>query len=171
MADDDVIGDLLAAARAGDPLALTKLTPLVTERLRERLDAAAAERTVRPRDLVAALCDEIAGDEATADTRGLFAAVAARALRTLLADPEAKPVYVAAQSDLVGPDGVSAAALERVLATLSEADPRGAEMIELAVYGGLGFEEVAAVLGETTPKAEETIRFASDWLEQALRDG
>ena len=59
-------------------------------------------------------------------------------------------------------------ALDEALQTLSNIDPRKAQLVELRYFGGLTIEEAANVLGVSTPTVERDWRTARIWLHREI---
>ena len=154
---------LLRSAAAGDVAARQRLVPLIYDSLRRlarsTLAADGTERTLGTTALVHEVYLKLLGNaELDWPDRRRFFAYVGRAMRSLavddarrrgalkrggenVRDDEALPKLVAedASVDLV--------ALEQVLDRLGAVDPRLGELVELHVFAGLAFPEVAQCLG------------------------
>lgn len=62
-------------------------------------------------------------------------------------------------------------ALEQALKRLEALDPRCGQIMHLTYFGGLGQEEIAAVLDVSVPTVKRDLRFARSWLLKAIGDG
>lgn len=78
-------------------------------------------------------------------------------------------VSLEATGELPALDAGQVLAVETALRELEALDPRRARVAELRVYGGLGVEEVAALLGLSTATVKRDYRLASAWLKRELR--
>ncbi len=59
--------------------------------------------------------------------------------------------------------------LDALLRQLAQVDPRAAEILQLTYFGGLGREDIAAVLGLSIPTVDRELRFARAWLTTQLQ--
>ncbi len=59
-------------------------------------------------------------------------------------------------------------AVDQALRELHALDPRSARVTELRIYGGLGVEEVGALLGVSSATVKRDFRVASAWLKREL---
>ena len=59
--------------------------------------------------------------------------------------------------------------LDALLTQLAQADPRAAEVLQLTYFGGLGREDIAAVLALSVPTVDRELRFARAWLATRLQ--
>jgi RNA polymerase sigma factor (TIGR02999 family) len=183
---------LLAAWRAGDAGALSRLMPLVYGELR-RLAAhfLAAERpdhTLQATALVHEAYLRLAsgGTPQLAD-RAHFFAVAAQVMRRLLVDhartraaakrgggipalPLTPALAAAVPGVTPGDAPEDLLALDAALTELAGLDPRKARTIELRYFGGSTLEETAEVLGVSTATVILETRLARAWLFRRLRE-
>ena len=112
-----------------------------------------------------------------------FFAYAARAMRHLLMDRARDRLRLRAGGDWVRVtmEGIDARAaidsaeqalaLDQALQRLAEADARAARVVELRYFGGLGNEQVAAVLATSLRSVERDWQFARAFLNEALGEG
>lgn len=76
-------------------------------------------------------------------------------------------------TDLVLPEDDSAQGLALVAQTLDqlrEVDERMADVFSLRVFGGLGFEEIGALLGTSRPTSQRDFEAARAWLLSRMDD-
>ncbi len=174
---------LLRQWRAGDPLALEQLTPLVYEELRKRARRAfQGEReghTLQPTALVHELFGRLAPANVDWQDRSHFFALCSRMMRHILVDhakarsaakrgnspvlvelDENLPQEAASLEDLLG--------LNQALEKLAALDPRKAELVDLQVFGGLSFREMEEVTGLSSSTLDRDLRFARSWLKTQL---
>lgn len=73
--------------------------------------------------------------------------------------------------DAPGPEVPDYEAIDRALCAFEKQDPRGAQIAELRIFGGLSSREIAETLdmGESTVRQEWTR--AKEWIEEKLRAG
>lgn len=180
---DEPVTVLLRQWRAGDPLALEQLTPLVYEELRKRARSAfRGEReghTLQPTALVHELFGRLAPANVDWQDRSHFFALCSRMMRHILVDHAkarsaakrgSSPVMVeldenlaqeaSSHEDLLG--------LNQALEKLAALDPRKAELIDLQVFGGLSFKEMEEVTGLSSSTLDRDLRFARSWLKTQL---
>jgi RNA polymerase sigma factor (TIGR02999 family) len=174
---------LLASLRAGDPAAGDRLFPIVYAQLRQlaqrQLAGERGQITLAPTDLVheayLKLCDGVVPD---AHDRTHFFGLAARAMRQVLVDRARR--RDAAKRDggdrvTLTPDVAAAPgsmidmlALDQALNALAEVDERKARAIELRVFAGLEFEQIAGLLDISRATLARDYRGAQAWLYRAL---
>jgi RNA polymerase sigma factor (TIGR02999 family) len=111
--------------------------------------------------------------------RAHFLAVAAGVMRRVLVDHArrkkaakrgGRPVRVTL-SDVASPRESTDAdliALNDVLERLAETDSRQCRVVEMHYFGGLSYDEIAAVLGVSSPTVKRDWRVARLWLRRAL---
>ena len=152
----------LQRAAAGDAGALDQALPLLYGELRQLARAQRrGEATLTTTALVHEAYIKLVGQEGAswADRRHFFA-YAAKAMRSLLADALRRRLADkrggTAQRDddallaLSIPDaGVDYVAIDQALTELDTVSPRLAEVVELHVYAGLGFNEIASCMQVT----------------------
>lgn len=108
-----------------------------------------------------------------------FLAVAATVMRrVLLQDARARragkrgggttTVALEAAGELAALDAGQVLALDQALRDLHARDPRPARVAELRVYGGLGVDEVSALLGLSSATVKRDFRLATAWLKREL---
>ena len=184
--DANEVTRLLGAWRSGDADALERLTPLVYREL-HRL-ARRAMRGERPDHTLqtTALVHEafIALADARVDwvDRAHFYAIAARQMRRILVNHAeahraakrgggAPHVDLDAALDVVGAPGAEIGELDDALRRLEAVDLRKAQALELHYFGGLTYDEIAAVLGVSASTVDTEMRFAKAWLRARLDPG
>lgn len=177
------VTQLLAAWRGGDPQALERLVPRVYGELR-RL-ARGAMRGERPDHTLqaTALVHEafIALVDAPIDwtDRAHFYAIAARQMRRILVNHGAArraakrgggAVHAPLDEalDQVGSPGAGISDLDDALRRLEALDARKAQILELHYFGGLTYDEMAAVMGLSPSTIDADLRFAKAWLREQL---
>jgi RNA polymerase sigma factor (TIGR02999 family) len=67
------------------------------------------------------------------------------------------------------PKDVEILALHEALTRLSEVDPRGAQVVELRVFGGSTVEEIAQTLGVSKRTVDDDWAVARMWLARELK--
>ncbi len=60
--------------------------------------------------------------------------------------------------------------IEEALNNLAKVDERKAKIIELNIYGGLTYDEIAEVLAISAATVDRELRFSRAWLQCALND-
>ncbi len=170
--------------RGGDERALEELAPLVYGELnrlaRLYFNRERKRPTLETRDLVhdafVRLCDLQTVDW---QSRVHFFAVAARIMRRILIDRARKRQSSKQGGDLVllRLDEIPELAVERsadlvalddALTELEAVDETLARIVELRFFGGLGHDEIAAVLGLSNPTVRRHWRLAKSWLHRRL---
>lgn len=176
---------LLGRWRDGDQAAFEQLAPMVYDELRRLArNAFRGERpahTLQPTALVHEAFSKLAGSEVDWQDRSHFYALCARMMRRILldhartraAEKRGGPQLRVTLNDDVMPDECDSDrlfALERALEKLAELDARKAELIELQLFGGLSYREMATVTGLSNSTLDRELRFAKAWLKAELSD-
>lgn len=184
MADAARVEELLERTRNGDAGARAELFSAVYAELRgvaQNVFERAGERpTLQATALVHEAFVKLAGVDGTWESRKHFVCVAANAMRQVLADTlrakhaERRPDprrRVTLNDELDGaPAGFDFEELHVALERLAEVDPRGAQVVELRVFGGMSVEEVADVLELSERSVHRDWRAARAWLREELDD-
>jgi RNA polymerase sigma factor (TIGR02999 family) len=176
----DVTELLLRLQRGTDPHVVDQLFPLVYDELRRMAAARVARERIGHTLQATALVNEVylkLVDQTRVDwrNRAQFFAIAARAMRRILID------YARTHSRQKRGGGQIPVTLENiesdpamrmddilelddVLARLAALRPRQAGIVEMRVFGGLGMEEIAGVLGVSAATVDRDWRAARAWL-------
>lgn len=177
---------LLKAAAAGDSVAAEKLLPLVYGRLRALAGSylqGRVEHTLQPTALVHEAYLRLFQMQEPANDREHFLAIAATAMRQILADHARrkksakrggdrgkmeldKAIATGLAADDGDKDGL--VALHEALESLAKADERRYKVVELRFLGGLSVEETARALNVSERTVESDWRAARAWLKMAL---
>jgi RNA polymerase sigma factor (TIGR02999 family) len=185
-ADDQQVTRLLKEWGGGSKEALDQLMPLVYDQLRTLaarcLSAERPEHTLRATALVNEAYLRLVGADLAFNDRVHFYAVAARLLRHILVDHakslnRAKRGGGAAKLSLdealvvgqVAPSGILD--LDDALKRLAVYDSRKAEVVELLFFGGLTYDEAAAMLNISPATVHRELRMAKAWLHRDLTGG
>ncbi|MBL9121231.1 MAG: sigma-70 family RNA polymerase sigma factor [Phycisphaerae bacterium] len=179
---------LLKAAAAGDSVAAEKLLPLVYGRLRALAGSylqGRVEHILQPTALVHEAYLRLFQMQEPANDRSHFLAIAATAMRQILADHARRKKSTkrggdrgklefdkALVNDLAADDGDrdGLVALHEALQALALADERRYKVVELRFLGGLSVEETARTLGISERTVESDWRAARAWLKMALAE-
>lgn len=175
---------LLREAKDGDEAAREALAPLVYAELKRRAqqlmrregDAHSMQATMLVNDAFMSLVD---ADDVDWASRGHFFALASRVMRRMLVDrararvrdkrgggarhesiDETVVVSVGRDEDVLR--------VEAALEGLTEVDPRQAEIVTMRFFGGLGMDEIAAVLGISKRSVEREWTLIKAWLRREL---
>jgi len=177
------ITKLLSSMREGDAAAADRLFPVVYAQLRQlaqrQLAAERGQVTLAPTDLVheayLKLCDGVVPD---ARDRTHFFGLAARAMRQVLVDRARHRGAVkrdGGERVTLTPDiaadpssMIDLLALDQALTALAEVDERKARAIEMRVFAGLEFEQIAGLLDISRATLAREYRGAQAWLYRAL---
>jgi RNA polymerase sigma factor (TIGR02999 family) len=174
---------LLLEWRGGRAEALDELVPLVYEELhrmaRRYMDGERLHHTLQTTALVHEAYTRLVSVDVPWKDRVHFFAVAARAMRRILVDharargrekrgggevrlslDDALLVAPEPSDDLV--------ALDEALTRLASIDERKSQAVELHYFGGLTYDEIAAVLGVAPVTVERDLRLARAWLYSSL---
>jgi RNA polymerase sigma factor (TIGR02999 family) len=173
---------LLERHRAGDASAMDAVWPIVyseLKRIAQRQIGGEGAMTLSPTDLLHEACIRLFGADVPIESRRHLFALAARVMRNVLVDhARAKrslkrgegKANVTLTGELLGDDRapVDVLALEQALEKLAAIDVRKREMLELHVYGGLKYDELAHVLGVSEATVHRDLRFAKAWVAKEL---
>lgn len=170
----------------GDPGALHRLMPLVSEALREIAGRFMAKEnprhTLQPTALVNEVYLRLVGQRTVSfKNRAHFYGFAAELMRRILVESARKrlaemrgkgerPVSIDTLGDLPGVENAGLLELHEALLDLEKVDPRAGRVTVLHFFGGLTYEEIAEALeiSETTVKRDwQTARL---WLLRELGD-
>lgn len=177
------VTQLLDAWRGGDRAALDALVPLVYGELhRLARSAFRGERpghTLQTTALVHEAFEHLADARVEWQDRAHFFAIAARQMRRILVNHAiekkaakrgggAPHTSLDGALDVIGTPSAEITDLDDALRRLEAFDERKARILELHYFGGLTFEEMAAVMQLSTTTLDAELRFARAWLRQQL---
>ena len=181
------ITQLLVAWGEGDSHALQELMPLVYRELRRtahgRLGRERPGHTLQTTALVhEAYLRLVDQREASWKNRAQFFAVAAQMMRRILVDYARARQYgkrggsaqrVELDEAIVASKDRAAevVALDEVLLSLAELDPRKSRVVELRVFGGLSVEETAEILEVSPGTVKRDWTLAKAWLQREMTHG
>ena len=180
------VTELLVQWSHGDDAALAELTPLVYEELRRvahhHLSGQRRDYTLQTTALVNEAYLRLADQTNPRwQNRAHFFAVAARAMRQILVSyarsQQAQKRGGGAlkidldEAALVSPEeSKEIVDLHEALETLATLDSRKAQVVELKYFGGLNYDEMAAVLKISPVTVRRDWRFAKAWLYTQLHN-
>jgi len=189
--DRDKLLPLLARARDGDLSATESLLPLVYNELRsvagKLFRGERGDHTLQPTALVHEAFVKMIGTAKEYDGRRHFMAIAAKAMRQVLADHararrSAKRGGQFHRIDLAVSDSTSSSsstdlnrdvevvALDDALTELEKRHARAAEVVELRFFAGFTVEEVIETLDVSRSTVEADWRAARAWLRSRLAE-
>jgi len=175
---------LLTALQSGDRAAMNRLVPLVYDELRRlarrHMAGQRQGHTLQTADLVNEAYLKLANGGGWKD-RVHFFAVAASAMRSVLVDYARRRGYLKRGANAVrvslseaDADGraeettAEIVEVDQVLGRLAALDPRKAQIVELRYFGGLGVDEIAALLDLSPRTIKREWRWARAWLYREL---
>ncbi len=179
----DEISALLLEWKGGDARAFERLLPILYEELkrlaRHQLRGESTGHTLQTTALVHEAYLRLVGSDLTWEGRGHFFAVAATVMRRVLVDHargrgRAKrgggAVAIGLQEELApaAERPADLLDLDEALERLSSLDPRKAQVVDLLYFGGLNYDETAAVLGISPATVHRDLRLARAWLYREL---
>jgi RNA polymerase sigma factor (TIGR02999 family) len=174
---------LLLAWRAGDDMALARLTPLVHQELqriaRRCLRGERPEYSLPPTALVhEAYVRLVDAQLVNWQNRSHFLAMAARLMRRVLVDAArsrsrkkrgARPLQVSLSEGLLTTERpCDLMTLDHALDALAALDPRRSKVVELRFFAGLDVKETAAVLDVSADTVMRDWKLARAWLRREL---
>ena len=183
--DNNLATQILLSWRAGDNQALNQLMPLVHDNLSQLANKYMRSERVGHTLQATALVNEaflkLCDSDISWQNRAHFIAIAARSMRQILVDHAKSKhrqkrggndiqitLYEAQIADNQSEPGVLD--IEEVLNNLAKVDERKAKIIELNIYGGLSYDEIAEVLNISAATIARELRFSRAWLQRALND-
>ena len=176
---------LLAQWREGDARALDALTPIVYDELHQlAVSLFRGERqnhTLQPTAVVNEAYVRLTDAKIDWQGRSHFFALAARMMRRILIDHANARLAEkrgGGQIDVTLDENALAAGtldlnlldLERALNALAAEDERKAKIMEMRLFAGLSYEDLAEVTGLSVSTLEREIRFSRAWLAARLKD-
>jgi RNA polymerase sigma-70 factor (ECF subfamily) len=175
---------ILARVRQGDASAAAELLPFVYDELRALASGFFRRQnpnhTLQPTALVHEAFAKLAGWSDEWESRAQFLAVAAKAMRQVLADHarskraakrgggRGRVTLSGLATPPVEPTPIDLIALDEALAELSALSPRQGQIVEMRFLAGLDEREIAHVLGVTTRTVQREWRIAKAFLRAAL---
>jgi len=181
---------LLNSFERGDPVAASRLLPLIYDELRvlaaQKLAQERPGQTLQPTALVHQAYLRLVSppeydgaEESPWDSQGHFFAAMAEAMRRILVENARRKSRVKhgggrRRVDLdhhvmpvrVEPDDLLA--LDEALTKLAEEDPEAAQVVQLHYFGGLSIEQAAVATGVSRATAYRQWRYARAWLRCAI---
>lgn len=177
---------LLRDWRDGNQQALDRLLPLVYEELRrlasKQMRGERQGHTLETTALVHEAYARLVDIEVPWSDRVHFFAVAARLMRRILVDHSrarmrgkrgAGAAKLTLDEDvLVTPQpGAELLELDSALERLAEIDERKSRVVELHFFGGMTYDETAAVLCISAATVDRDLRLAKAWLYREIKQG
>jgi len=177
------VTQLLLGWRRGDERALDTLIPLVYEELRRlagrHLDRERSGHTLQPTALVHEAYARLVDADISYQDRTHFFAVASGTMRRVLVDHArsraatrrgggARHVTLDDRVSAEASDPTEILALDAALDRLAAVDSRKAGAIQLHVFGGLTYSEIAATLGVSEATVDRDLRMARAFLHAEL---
>ena len=178
--DRPAITAMLRAWSEGDDVAGERLFPILYDELRRQaaryMRRERRAHTLDPGGLVNEAYLRLAAAEGLDwKSRAQFFAIAARVMRQVLVDHARRKNagkragYHVTLGDVAAPAlTLEPLDIENALVELQRLDPRQARLVELRLFGGLGVEESAEVLGLSTRTVKREWQTARAWLQQRL---
>jgi RNA polymerase sigma factor (TIGR02999 family) len=174
---------LLARLGKSDPEAEAQLIPIVFAQLRKLaakyMRSERPDHTLQPTALVnEAYMRLVRSKEIVWQDHHHFFGVAARLMRQVLVDHARTNLAGKRPHGKVSLDDVllyspnkstEMLALDQALSRLADTDARAAKVVELKMFAGLTFVQIAETLGVAEKTAKRDWGFALDWLGQELR--
>ncbi|MEM8661537.1 MAG: ECF-type sigma factor [Pseudomonadota bacterium] len=179
----EAVTRLLHEWHNGNAAARDELWPLMYEELRRlalhHMNDQREGHTLQATALVNEAFMKLAYSDYTAANKRQFFALAAKAMRSILIDHArakssakrgagAVPVSLTEELPAETADPSNILAVDEVLGRLAEKDPRKADIVELKVFGGLSFDEIAEALDLSNATVRADMRFARAWMEAEL---
>jgi RNA polymerase sigma factor (TIGR02999 family) len=170
---------LLAAWRAGEPHALSRLTPLIYEELRRLahgfMRAERAEHTLQATAIVHEAFLRLVQSNVSVQDRAHLFALVSRLMRHVLVDyskargrekrgPGVREVSIDDVDSAAPEPEPDVVVLDEALERLAGLEPRLARVLELFYFGGLTYDEIAVAVGISTATVHRDIRLGRAWL-------
>jgi RNA polymerase sigma factor (TIGR02999 family) len=172
------ITQLLGEWRSGNPQALDRLTPLIYDELRRLargyMRGERQGHTLQATAVVHEAFVRLVQANVALQDREHFFALASRLMRRVLVDHAKsrsrlkrsfdQPGSETGEGEVPLPNDVDVIAVDDALGSLSQLEPRLAQVIELYYFGGMTYEEIAAAIGASSATVHRDIRLARAWL-------
>jgi RNA polymerase sigma factor (TIGR02999 family) len=183
MVDKNDITKMLTDWRAGDSHSLDKLMPMVHDNLRQLANnymrKERTNHTLQATALVNEAYIKLCGSDISWQNRAHFIAIAAKSMRQILIDHaktkrrqkrggDAIQITLYEERIPAGQAEPDILDIEEALLDLAKLDKRKAEIMELNIYGGLSYDEIAEVLAISSATVDRELRFSRAWLHRAL---
>jgi RNA polymerase sigma factor (TIGR02999 family) len=183
MSSPEAVTALLQQWSEGNKEALDRLTPVVYGQLRKMasnsLKSERPNHTLRATELVHEAYLKLVDSDIPWQNRVHFYAVAAQVLRHILVDyakanrrekrggnAEKIPLD---EAIVVSPEAsAEVVSLDEALKQLALNDERKSKVVELAFFGGMTHEEIAAALNTSSKTVQRELRVAKAWLHREL---
>ncbi|MEP7367176.1 MAG: sigma-70 family RNA polymerase sigma factor [Acidobacteriota bacterium] len=182
--ETSAITQLLAQCREGDQAAIDALIPHVYGQLRAMAEQCFRKErvghTLRATALVHEAYLRLVGSEVDFQNQAHFYAVAARVMRRILVDharmqqrqKRGGGVWNLSldEAAVVGAEKPAlVVALDEALKQLAIMDSRKSDVLEMIYFGGLTYEEAAAVAGVSVPTVQRDLRMAKAWIFREMK--
>ena len=184
-ADPQNVTRLLNRMAGGDAGAASELLPVLYGELHAQAELIMRDQraghTLQPTALIHEAWMKLvgAGPEGSYESRAHFAAVAARAMRSVLVDHARRRqadkrggarerVPLDEVAELFTERAPDLLALDEALDRLTAMDDQLGRLVELRFFAGLSVEETAKLLGVSTPTVTRGWRVARMWLQREL---
>jgi RNA polymerase sigma-70 factor (ECF subfamily) len=169
---------LLTEWRSGHPQALERLTPLVYDELRRLarsyMRAERGSHTLQATAVVHEAFLRLVQANVSLQDRTHFFALASRLMRRVLVDHAKSRSRIkrnagtrelnTGDTEVLPAKNMDVIALDDALESLTQLEPRLAQVIELHYFGGLTYEQIAEAAGASTATVHRDIRLARAWL-------
>ncbi len=181
--DPKTVTRLLVQWGQGDADALDRLMPLVYDELRRRAGAMMKserkDHTLQATAVVNEAYARLVRSDVSIKDRGHFFGIAARAMRQVLVDharshDRAKRGGGAMQVTLGEAIAASAQSpdqllqLDEALTRLEAQDPRKRKAVEMHLFAGMTYPEIAGVLEVSVPTVQRDMRMALAWVRSEM---
>ncbi|MCQ4167297.1 ECF-type sigma factor [Tahibacter harae] len=178
--------ELLLSWKRGEGAAFKQVIDQVYAQLKQiaaqRLHQSGSDLTLTPTDLLHDAVLRVAEAPMDWKNRAHFFASMSLFIRSALVDHArarqaakrgGRPVYVTLSQADAGEASMAAdlLALDQALLRLEALDPRGAQVLHLAHFGGLDRQQIAAVLEVSLATVDRDLRFTRAWLREELANG
>lgn len=181
---EEQVTQLLKDWKAGRDDAAIELWPLLHQELhqlaRHYMNGQPAHHTLQATALINEAFIKLVDVEFRGESRKEFMSLAAQAMRSVLVDhargrSRAKRGGDAVQvtlGDIVSAEASAEEILrvDEVLSKLADVDERMARIVELKVFGGLTYDEIAGVLEVSSATVRADMRFGVAWLKKVMSE-
>lgn len=176
----DEFNKLVKHWQSGDASARDEIVKLVHKEV-EHIASSILRRNINYRSIVTCeLANEafiklFVSEDINVNSRSHFLALCARIMRFIVIDKTRQSLaqknnadVITLTTNLAEEEDISVIALDAALTHLASVDPTRAKIVEMRYFGGMTYEEIATVTGQSVSTIKRSWRVSRVWLKEAL---